>query len=105
RAPDADALGVPPAGQDRPRRPVLIVYVRDPREKRDDGGDLVLREVRVWHQPPVALLGIVLGRIAEELPQVDCAAVLCDLRQIRRIVGTFAEQRVAVDAVLPFPTV
>ena len=63
------------------------------------------REPRVGHHPSVALLGIVPGRILEKLPQVGVAPMLRDLRQIRRVIGALAEQRVAVDAVLAVPHV
>ena len=79
--------------------------MRDPGEKGDDLGNLLVREPRVRHQPSVAFLGIVPGRILKELPQVRVAPMLGDLGQIRRVVGTLAEQRVAIDAVLAVPDV
>ena len=57
------------------------------------------------HQAAVPLLVVELRRVAQERPQIGVAAMLRDLGQVRRVVGALAEQRVAVDAVLPVPDV
>ena len=74
-------------------------------EERNDLGDLLVRELQIRHQPPVAFLGIEPRRILQELPQVRLAAMLGDLGQVGRVVRALAQQRVAVDAVLPVPDV
>ena len=102
--PSSIAWGV--AGdQNGPRRPVLVVDARDPRQERDDLGDLLVGQIQVRHQPPVPLLGVEPRGILQELPQVGVTALLGDLGQVGRVVGALAEQRVAVDAVLAVPHV
>ena len=53
----------------------------------------------------MTLLGVEPRRILEELAEVGLAALLRDLGQVGRVVRALAEQRVAVDAVLPVPHV
>jgi hypothetical protein len=53
----------------------------------------------------VALLVVELRRVLQVGLQVRGAAVLRDLGQVRRVVGAFAEQRVAVDAVVLVPDI
>ena len=64
---------------------------------------VLIRQVRVRHQPAVPFLRVVTRGIFEELAQVGLAAKLRDLGQVRRIVRALAEQRMAVDAVLAMP--
>ena len=91
--------------ENRARRPVLVVDTGDPGEERNHGGDLLVRQLRIRHQPAVAFLGIEARGILQELTQVRLAAMLGDLGQVRREVRALAEQRVAVDAVLSVPDV
>ena len=93
------------AHDDRTRRPVLVVDPGDPGEKRDELGDLLVRQPQVGHQAPVPLFRVEPRRILEKLAQVHVAPLLGDLGQVWSVVRALAEQRVTVDAVLAVPHV
>jgi hypothetical protein len=81
------------------------VDVPHPIEERDDVGDLVRAETERGHQPAVALLGVEFRGVGEKLRQVGRPALRDDLRQIRSIVGSLAEERVTVLAIVLAPYV
>ena len=105
RCAERDALRRCRAHKNGPRWPVVVVDVRDPCEKGDDVANLLIRQVRVRHQPAVLFFGIKARRVLQELSEIGFSTELGDLRQVGCVVRTLAKQRVAVDAVLAVPHV
>lgn len=90
---------------DRSRRPALVIHLAHPVEKGDQPVDIGIAQVLLGHQPTVTLFVIELGWVLQESPQVRSATLLRDLGEVGGVVRTFAEDGVAVDAVVLVPDI
>src|SRR5690606_2740414 len=91
--------------QDGPRRPALVVDATYPVHEGDHVADFLVAHAQVRHESPVLLLVVELRRVFHEGGEVGRAPQLGDLGEIGRVVGAFAENGVAVDAVVVVPDV